>query len=91
MMQILIGSIIFLSLTIILCLYRAVKGPSSGDRLIAINVIGTKTIVIIAIVAFLLKEHYFLDVVLVYALISFVASIIIARQIEENGLEEEEA
>ena len=89
MEKVMIGSMIFLSITIILCLYRAIKGPSSGDRLIAINVIGTKTLVIIAITAFLLKEQYFLDVVLVYALISFIASIVIARAIEENtGLEE---
>jgi multicomponent Na+:H+ antiporter subunit F len=63
---------------------RALKGPSGADRLVAINVIGTKTIILISIVSFILKESYFLDVVLVYALISFVASIVIANFIERE-------
>lgn len=80
-----IFSTIFLSITIMLCIIRAVKGPSAADRLIAINVIGTKTMILISIVSFILKEVYFIDVVLVYALISFVASIVIARYLEETG------
>jgi len=82
--KLLVFSTVFLSFTIILCTFRAVKGPGPADRLIAINVIGTKTVVLISIIAFILKETYFLDIVLVYALISFLASIIIARYIEEN-------
>jgi multicomponent Na+:H+ antiporter subunit F len=81
-MKLLIFSILFLCLTVFLCMYRAVKGPSVSDRLIAINVISTKTIVLILISSFILKETYFVDVAFVYALISFIASIIIARHIE---------
>ncbi|WP_026894539.1 monovalent cation/H+ antiporter complex subunit F [Clostridiisalibacter paucivorans] len=78
-------AIIFLSITVILCMIRAVKGPTPADRLISINVIGTKTIVIISIVSFILRETYFIDVVLVYALISFIASIAISNIIERSG------
>ncbi len=85
--KLLIFSTIFLSLTIILCIIRAVKGPTAADRLIAINVIGTKTVVLISIISFILKETYFLDVVIVYALISFTASIIISKFIEEKRRE----
>lgn len=74
-------SIIILSLTIFLCMYRAVKGPSNADRIIAINVIGTKVIVILLLVSFILHETYFIDTALVYALISFTASIIISKTI----------
>jgi len=80
-----IGSIIFLSFNVILCIIRAIKGPTVTDRLIAINVIGTKTIVLISIVSFILKETYFIDVVLVYALISFIASIVISGIMERTG------
>lgn len=80
--KLLIFSTVFLSVTIILCTIRAVKGPGPADRLIAINVIGTKTVVLISIISFILKETYFLDVVLVYALISFIASIVISNLIE---------
>ena len=79
-----IFSIIFLAVTVMVCSYRAIKGPKAADRLISINVIGTKTVVLICILSFILKETYFIDVVLVYALISFVSSLVIARHIENR-------
>lgn len=79
-----------LALTSLICLVRVIVGPTRGDRIIGINVVGTKTIVIIALIAFILRETYFLDVVLVYALISFVASIFISREFAEEADEEEE-
>ena len=87
--KILIVSIIILAFTIMLCIIRAIKGPAAADRLIAINVIGTKTIVLISIVSFILKETYFIDVVLVYALISFIASIVISNIMLSTGGEKE--
>lgn len=84
-MKLLVFSILFLCMTIFMCMYRAVKGPSAADRLIAINVIGTKTIAIILIVSFILNETYFVDVALVYALISYIASIVISKFIEKSG------
>ena len=77
-------SIIILSITTILCMYRAIKGPSIADRIIAINVIGTKVIVIILLVSFIFHETYFIDTALVYALISFTASIIISKTLAEQ-------
>lgn len=74
-------AVIFLGITIGLCMYRVVKGPTRGDRIIGINIIATKTIVIIAMISFLLKETYFIDVVLVYALIAFIGSYAVAREI----------
>ncbi|MDO5707928.1 MAG: monovalent cation/H+ antiporter complex subunit F [Andreesenia angusta] len=85
MEKILITAIIALSISIFICFIRAVKGPEFADRLIAINVIGTKTIVLISIVSFIIKESYFIDIVLVYALVSFLGSTIISKVlIEEN-------
>ena len=77
----LIGAIIFLGITVLLCMIRVIKGPTKGDRIIGINVIGTKTMVIIAMVSFILKETYFIDVVIVYALISFIGSYVVSREI----------
>jgi multicomponent Na+:H+ antiporter subunit F len=81
----LVFSIVFLAITVMICSYRAIKGPKATDRLIAINVIGTKTVVLICIISFILKETYFIDVVLVYALISFVSSVVISKYIENRG------
>lgn len=85
MTKILIFSILFLAITIMGCMYRAIKGPSAADRLVAINVIGTKTIILILMISFILKETYFIDVALVYALISFITSIVISNYIENSG------
>lgn len=74
--------VIFLGITIGLCMFRVIKGPSKGDRIIGINLIGTKTIVIIATISFLMRESYFIDVVLVYALIAFIGSFAVAREIK---------
>lgn len=85
MTRILIFAIIFMSIIIIGSMYRAIKGPSAADRLIAINVIGTKTIILLLMISLVFRENYFVDVALVYALISFVASIVIANYIEKIG------
>lgn len=79
MTTILVGACLYLSITIFLCLYRGVKGPTLADRIVAINVIGTKTVVVIAIVSYAINEKYFLDVALVYALISFLATVYISK------------
>lgn len=76
-----IGSTLFLGVTTLLCMFRVIKGPTKGDRIIGINVIGTKTLVIVALISVIMKESYFLDVVLVYALISFIGSFAVAREI----------
>jgi len=78
-------SLIFLSVTALLCITRALKGPTSSDRIIAINVVSTKTIVVLVIVSYLFKETYFVDVALVYALISFISSIAISNTIGAGG------
>ena len=85
MIKILVFATLILCITIFLCILRAVKGPTAGDRLIAINVVGTKTIILILIVSFIIHETYFIDVALVYALISFIASIVIAKYIKTWG------
>lgn len=76
--------IYFLVLTIIICMYRAIVGPTNADRLIAVNVIGTKTIVLISMISILLNKKYYEDVVIVYALISYLATVIISRYVDER-------
>lgn len=83
--NILVFATLFLSFTIIGCMYRAVKGPTLADRVIAVNVISTKTIILILLVSFILNESYFIDVALVYAMISFVATLVIANIIHKLG------
>lgn len=79
MNYLLIGSILVLSILICLCLMRAIKGPKITDRIVAVNMIGTLTIIIICILAVYLKESYLVDVGLVYAMISFLAVVVLCK------------
>ena len=65
--------------------YRAVLGPTVQDRVIAVNAIGTITVVVLALVAAGLNEPGILDVALVYALLNFLLSIGLAKFLVERG------
>jgi multicomponent Na+:H+ antiporter subunit F len=71
----------------VLVLYRAIKGPRVYDRLLAVNVIGTKTVVLLALIGFMYERPYFLDVALVYALINFIATIAFLKYRELGRLD----
>lgn len=71
--------IICIAVLIIVCLIRSVLGPRITDRIVAVNSIGTMTIVIIAILSVMLDEAYLLDVCLIYAMISFVAVVVLTK------------
>lgn len=60
-------------------LARAVKGPRVADRLVAVNMIGTMVMVMIAILSLYLQEDYLLDIGLIYAMASFLAVILLAK------------
>ena len=70
---------IVIAILIVACLIRSVLGPRVTDRIVAVNSIGTMTIVIIAILSVLLEEAYLLDVCLIYAMLSFVAVIVLTK------------
>ena len=74
-----VAVIVCIALLIVACLIRSVLGPRVTDRIVAVNSIGTMTIVIIAILSVLLEESYLLDVCLIYAMISFVAVIVLTK------------
>jgi multicomponent Na+:H+ antiporter subunit F len=58
--------------TMALALARALLGPTVYDRVLAVNMFGTKTVLLVSIVAFLSGRPDFLDLALAYALINFV-------------------
>lgn len=58
--------------TMALALWRALLGPTVYDRVLAVNMFGTKTVLLVAIIAFLSGRPDFLDLALAYALINFV-------------------
>lgn len=79
MNQILMISIGILAILLLICLIRAVIGPSIADRIVSVNMMGTIVMVIIAMLAILLKEGYLVDICIIYAMISFIAVVALTK------------
>lgn len=75
----LVGALLLLAFLLLFCIIRAIKGPRIADRLLSINMSATMTIAAIAILAVLLKEDYLVDISLLYAMISFLAVVVLSR------------
>ena len=65
-----------------LAVIRALKGPTVFDIILAVNSIGTKTVLLIAILGFLNGRPDFLDLGLVYTMINFIGTIAVLKFIE---------
>jgi len=69
-------------ITMALAVTRAILGPTVYDRIVAVNMFGTKTVLIIAVIAFLKGRHDLLDIALVYALINFIGIVAVLKFFE---------
>lgn len=74
-----VGILIILAVLVVMCLMRAIIGPRMADRIVAINMMGTMVIVMIAVLALMLGEGYLVDICIIYALISFLAVIVLTK------------
>ena len=77
---------VVLLVSILMTLIRALKGPTSFDRILSVNAVGTTTVVGVAVMGFLKGRPDFLDLALVYAMVNFVATIAILRFVEKGDL-----
>ena len=71
-------------LTMALALARALVGPSVYDRVLAVNMFGTKTVLLLSVVAFLYGRPDFLDLALAYALINFIGVLAVLHFFENR-------
>jgi multicomponent Na+:H+ antiporter subunit F len=72
-------------ITMGLALLRALLGPTIYDRILAINMFGTKTVLLIAVFAFLSGRTDILDIALVYALINFIGVVAVLKLVEQGN------
>ena len=82
---------IYLSFLMLLSLYRAAFGPTILDRLIGVNAIGSKTVVMLILIGFIYgRVDMFVDISLAYALLNFIAVLAASRYFQKRkGLYEE--
>lgn len=85
-----VAALIFLAVMLVLCLIRAIIGPRTADRVVSVNMMGTMVMVMIAILALMLEEGYLADICLIYAMISFLAVIVLTKVYTGVYLEKKE-
>ncbi len=84
MMMFMVAAIAIL-VTMGLALVRALQGPTLFDRILAVNMFGTKTVLLIAVFAFLSGRTDVLDISLVYALINFIGVVAVLKLVEQGN------
>jgi len=72
-------------LAVILGVIRMVKGPSSADRIVALDTVTTVISSMLVLLALFFKRYIFLDISFVFAALSFTSVIVIARFLEGRG------
>ncbi len=82
---------VYLSLVMLLSLYRAVAGPTVLDRLIGVNAIGSKTTVLLVLIGLIYhRVDMFVDIALAYAMLNFIAVLAASRYFQkQKGLYDE--
>ena len=71
--------------TIALALARAFLGPTLYDRILAVNMVGTKTVLLIAVFAVLSGRTEMIDIALIYALINFISVVAVLKLVEQGN------
>ena len=72
--------------TLALALTRAFLGPTIHDRILAVNVVGTKTVLMIAVLGFVVGRPEFIDIAIVYALLNYIGIVAVLRVFEDGTL-----
>ena len=72
-------ALISLGLATLVCLYRAIIGPRTADRIVSVNIICTLTVAMICILALRMHESYLIDVALVYTMLGFLAVVVLCK------------
>ncbi len=81
----LVAALIAIFVGMALGLTRAVLGPSVFDRILGLNMFGTKTVLMIGVVGFLTDRTDFIDLALLYALLNFIGVIAVLRYVKYRG------
>jgi len=76
--------LILIGAGIVLCLLRLVRGPSTADRAVAVDTSATVTTALLVLLGAIFKRYIYLDVALVYAVLTFIGAVAIARYLERG-------
>ena len=80
--------IIILIVLCYLCLYRAWRGPTIPDRMVAIDIMGTLAVGITALLAIMTGRGFFIDIALAWIFLSFIGTLALAKYLAHKTLDE---
>lgn len=81
------GASIFVLANAVICLYRAIKGPTIQDRLLTLGIVGSSIVAILVLLSAILRSSLYLDVAMLLVLLSFIVMIVLSRYLETYGRE----
>lgn len=74
--------VFIMTIALLLSFFRVIKGPTTGDRFIALDAATTITTALIVVLGVIYEREWLIDVAIIYALLSFITIIAIARYLE---------
>ena len=80
------GSIILITLAMIVIIYRLVKGPNPSDRVVALDTIGVCLISLVGLLSIIVETSFFLEIILLLAILSFIGTIAFSKFIEKGDI-----
>lgn len=80
--------IALLLLCMFMCLYRVGKGPTSPDRIVAIDIMGILMVGFCAIFSIITKKDLYMNIAISWALLNFIGTLALAKYLEGRGFDE---
>ena len=80
------AAVIIIVLSIVALVYRLVKGPVPSDRVVALDAIGVALICLVGLFSMLIDTSFFLDIILLLAILSFIGTIAFSKFIEKGDI-----
>ena len=85
------GAMAGILVTMAMALARGIRGPTVFDRILAVNLFGTKTVLLIAVGGYFMHRPEFIDLALVYALVNFIGTIAVCKFCRFGNLAQDDA
>ncbi len=79
-------AVVGLLIAMLMAIARSLLGPTVYDRILAVNLFGTKAVLMIAVLGFFMGRPEFLDIALLYALINFIGVVAVLKYVEYGDL-----
>ena len=80
------GSIILITLAMVMIIYRLVKGPDASDRVIALDTIGVCLISLVGLFSIIVETSFYLEIILLLAILSFIGTVAFSKFIEKGDI-----